>query len=120
MNRVERFSLDYPFLLDSFSIALPSFWRLTLQRFHQPVGITCQSQKVGSPFGKTPLLDFFIICHRNGIRPLKTTNLSPHLRFSAERRDDIDDAHVGVEVFAGPLGAFVSGQVLRVDGAGQC
>jgi 3-oxoacyl-[acyl-carrier protein] reductase len=25
-----------------------------------------------------------------------------------------------VEVFAGPLGAFVSGQVLRVDGGGQC
>jgi hypothetical protein len=23
-------------------------------------------------------------------------------------------------VFAGPLGAFVSGQVLRVDGGGQC
>jgi len=25
-----------------------------------------------------------------------------------------------VEVFAGPLGAFVSGQVLRIDGGGQC
>jgi 3-oxoacyl-[acyl-carrier protein] reductase len=24
------------------------------------------------------------------------------------------------EVFAGPLGAFVSGQVLRIDGGGQC
>jgi 3-oxoacyl-[acyl-carrier protein] reductase len=23
-------------------------------------------------------------------------------------------------VFAGPLGTFVSGQVLRVDGGGQC
>jgi 3-oxoacyl-[acyl-carrier protein] reductase len=23
-------------------------------------------------------------------------------------------------VFAGPLGAFVSGRVLRVDGGGQC
>ena len=32
----------------------------------------------------------------------------------------VDEVARVVEFFAGPLGAFVSGQVLRVDGAGQC
>jgi NAD(P)-dependent dehydrogenase (short-subunit alcohol dehydrogenase family) len=32
----------------------------------------------------------------------------------------VDEVASVVEFFAGPLGAFVSGQVLRVDGGGQC
>jgi 3-oxoacyl-[acyl-carrier protein] reductase len=32
----------------------------------------------------------------------------------------VDEVARVVEFFAGPLGAFVSGQVLRVDGGGQC
>jgi 3-oxoacyl-[acyl-carrier protein] reductase len=34
--------------------------------------------------------------------------------------DRIHEVARVVEVFAGSLGAFVSGQVLRVDGGGQC
>jgi 3-oxoacyl-[acyl-carrier protein] reductase len=37
-----------------------------------------------------------------------------------DRIATIDEVARVVEVFAGPLGAFVSGQVLRVDGGGQC
>ncbi len=37
-----------------------------------------------------------------------------------DRIATIDEVARLVEVFAGPLGAFVSGQVLRVDGGGQC
>jgi 3-oxoacyl-[acyl-carrier protein] reductase len=37
-----------------------------------------------------------------------------------DRIATVDEVARIVEVFAGPLGAFVSGQVLRVDGAGQC
>jgi 3-oxoacyl-[acyl-carrier protein] reductase len=37
-----------------------------------------------------------------------------------DRIATVDEVARVVEVFAGPLGAFVSGQVLRVDGAGQC
>ena len=37
-----------------------------------------------------------------------------------DRIATIDEVSRVVEVFAGPLGAFVSGQVLRVDGGGQC
>jgi 3-oxoacyl-[acyl-carrier protein] reductase len=37
-----------------------------------------------------------------------------------DRIATIDEVARMVEVFAGPLGAFVSGQVLRVDGGGQC
>ncbi|MGH6903274.1 MAG: SDR family NAD(P)-dependent oxidoreductase, partial [Geminicoccaceae bacterium] len=32
----------------------------------------------------------------------------------------VDEVARVVEFFAGPLGAFVSGQVLRVDGGTQC
>ena len=37
-----------------------------------------------------------------------------------ERIATVDEVARVVEFFAGPLGAFVSGQVLRVDGGGQC
>jgi 3-oxoacyl-[acyl-carrier protein] reductase len=37
-----------------------------------------------------------------------------------DRIATVDEVARIVEVFAGPLGAFVSGQVLRVDGGGQC
>ena len=37
-----------------------------------------------------------------------------------DRIATIDEVARVVEMFAGPLGAFVSGQVLRVDGGGQC
>lgn len=37
-----------------------------------------------------------------------------------DRIATIDEVARLVELFAGPLGAFVSGQVLRVDGAAQC
>jgi 3-oxoacyl-[acyl-carrier protein] reductase len=37
-----------------------------------------------------------------------------------DRIATIDEVARVVELFAGPLGAFVSGQVLRVDGGGQC
>jgi 3-oxoacyl-[acyl-carrier protein] reductase len=37
-----------------------------------------------------------------------------------ERIATIDEVARVVEFFAGPLGAFVSGQVLRVDGGTQC
>jgi 3-oxoacyl-[acyl-carrier protein] reductase len=37
-----------------------------------------------------------------------------------DRIATIDEVARVVDVFAGPLGAFVSGQVLRVDGGGQC
>ena len=32
----------------------------------------------------------------------------------------VDEVARVVEFFAGPMGAFVSGQVLRIDGGGQC
>jgi len=37
-----------------------------------------------------------------------------------DRIATVDEVARVVEVFAGPLGAFVSGQVLRVDGGSQC
>ena len=37
-----------------------------------------------------------------------------------ERIGTVDEVARVVEFFAGPLGAFVSGQVLRVDGGEQC
>lgn len=37
-----------------------------------------------------------------------------------DRIATVDEVARVVEFFAGPLGAFVSGQVLRVDGGGQC
>ena len=37
-----------------------------------------------------------------------------------DRIATVDEVARVIEVFAGPLGAFVSGQVLRVDGGGQC
>ena len=37
-----------------------------------------------------------------------------------DRVATVDEVARLVDVFAGPLGAFVSGQVLRVDGGGQC
>jgi len=37
-----------------------------------------------------------------------------------DRIATVDEVARVVEVFAGQLGAFVSGQVLRVDGGGQC
>jgi 3-oxoacyl-[acyl-carrier protein] reductase len=37
-----------------------------------------------------------------------------------ERIGTVDEVARVVEFFAGPLGAFVSGQALRVDGGGQC
>jgi 3-oxoacyl-[acyl-carrier protein] reductase len=37
-----------------------------------------------------------------------------------DRIATVDEVARVIEMFAGPLGAFVSGQVLRVDGAGQC
>lgn len=37
-----------------------------------------------------------------------------------DRIATVDEVARVVEMFAGPLGAFVSGQVLRVDGGGQC
>lgn len=37
-----------------------------------------------------------------------------------DRIATVDEVARLVDVFAGPLGAFVSGQVLRVDGGGQC
>ena len=36
-----------------------------------------------------------------------------------DRIATVDEVARVVEMFAGPLGAFVSGQVLRVDGGGQ-
>jgi 3-oxoacyl-[acyl-carrier protein] reductase len=37
-----------------------------------------------------------------------------------ERIATVDEVARVVEFFTGPLGAFVSGQVLRVDGGTQC
>jgi 3-oxoacyl-[acyl-carrier protein] reductase len=37
-----------------------------------------------------------------------------------ERIGTVDEVARVVELFAGPLGAFISGQVLRVDGGAQC
>ena len=37
-----------------------------------------------------------------------------------DRIATVDEVARVVEMFAGPLGAFVSGQILRVDGGGQC
>jgi NAD(P)-dependent dehydrogenase (short-subunit alcohol dehydrogenase family) len=37
-----------------------------------------------------------------------------------DRVATVDEVARLVELFVGPLGAFVSGQVLRVDGAAQC
>jgi 3-oxoacyl-[acyl-carrier protein] reductase len=37
-----------------------------------------------------------------------------------DRIATVDEVARVVEMFAGPMGAFVSGQVLRVDGGGQC
>jgi NAD(P)-dependent dehydrogenase (short-subunit alcohol dehydrogenase family) len=37
-----------------------------------------------------------------------------------DRIATVDEVARVVEFFAGPQGAFVSGQVLRVDGGGQC
>ena len=37
-----------------------------------------------------------------------------------DRIATVDEVARVVEIFAGPLGVFVSGQVLRVDGGGQC
>jgi 3-oxoacyl-[acyl-carrier protein] reductase len=37
-----------------------------------------------------------------------------------DRIGTVDEVARAVEFFAGPLGAFVSGQVLRVDGGTQC
>ena len=37
-----------------------------------------------------------------------------------DRIATVDEVARVVEVFAGPLGAFISGQVMRVDGASQC
>jgi hypothetical protein len=39
---------------------------------------------------------------------------------SLDRIAMVDEVARVVEFFAGPLSSFVSGQVLRVDGAGQC
>ncbi len=32
----------------------------------------------------------------------------------------VDEVARGVDMFAGPLGDFVTGQVLRIDGGSQC
>jgi 3-oxoacyl-[acyl-carrier protein] reductase len=37
-----------------------------------------------------------------------------------DRIATVDEVARLVDLFAGPLGAFVSGQVLRVDGGSQC
>jgi len=37
-----------------------------------------------------------------------------------DRIATVDEVASVVEIFAGPMGAFVSGQVLRIDGGGQC
>jgi 3-oxoacyl-[acyl-carrier protein] reductase len=37
-----------------------------------------------------------------------------------ERIATVDEVARVVELFAGPMGAFVSGQVLRVDGGAHC
>jgi NADH-quinone oxidoreductase subunit L len=37
-----------------------------------------------------------------------------------DRIATVDEVARVVELFAGPMGAFVSGQVLRIDGGGQC
>jgi 3-oxoacyl-[acyl-carrier protein] reductase len=37
-----------------------------------------------------------------------------------DRIATVDEVARVVEFFAGPMGAFVSGQVLRIDGGGQC
>jgi 3-oxoacyl-[acyl-carrier protein] reductase len=38
---------------------------------------------------------------------------------SLDRIATIDEVARVIELFAGPMGAFVSGQVIRVDGGGQ-
>ena len=37
-----------------------------------------------------------------------------------DRSATVDEVARVVEFFVGPMGAFVSGQVLRVDGGSQC
>ena len=37
-----------------------------------------------------------------------------------DRIATVDEVARVVEFFADPMGAFVSGQVLRIDGGGQC
>jgi len=56
-------------------------------------------------------------------RFLGTREVDPARLIEADTLDRIatvDEVARVVEVFAGPLGAFVSGQVLRVDGGSQC
>jgi 3-oxoacyl-[acyl-carrier protein] reductase len=53
-----------------------------------------------------------------GTRPVDPTRLAEN--GTLERIATVDEVARVVEFFAGPLGAFVSGQVLRVDGGTQC
>jgi 3-oxoacyl-[acyl-carrier protein] reductase len=53
-----------------------------------------------------------------GTRPVDPGRLVEH--GTLERIATVDEVARVVEFFAGPLGAFVSGQVLRVDGGTQC
>jgi 3-oxoacyl-[acyl-carrier protein] reductase len=53
-----------------------------------------------------------------GTRPVDPTRMVE--TGTLDRIATVDEVARVVEVFAGPLGAFVSGQVLRVDGGGQC
>ena len=60
--------------------------------------------------------------HAHG--PFLNTRAVPEERLveagTLERIATVDEVARVVEFFAGPLGAFVSGQVLRVDGGTQC
>ena len=56
-------------------------------------------------------------------RYLNTRTVDPERLAEAgtlDRIGTVDEVARVVEFFAGPLGAFVSGQVLRVDGGSQC
>jgi 3-oxoacyl-[acyl-carrier protein] reductase len=53
-----------------------------------------------------------------GTRAVDPAQLVDH--GTLDRVATVDEVARLVDVFAGPLGAFVSGQVLRVDGGGQC
>jgi 3-oxoacyl-[acyl-carrier protein] reductase len=53
------------------------------------------------------------------VGPIGTRSVDPE-RGTLERIGTVDEVARVVEFFAGPLGAFVFGRALRVDGGAHC